>query len=1017
LSFAESDLEEVLIAWLHDEGWSYVPGPTLAPDGEAPERASWDDVLLRERLREALTRLNPDAPPEAVDDAFRKVTVLPGTTTETMNQAFHRFVADGIPVEYINAEGRVQGDRLRLFDTATIEENDWLVVNQITIIDGQFHRRPDVILYVNGLPLVLIELKKLGDENATVRGAFNQLRTYRNELPNVFAWNELLVISDGDQARLGTTTSEFERFMPWKTIDGTKEHSGHGQLEVLAHGVFDRARFLDLISCFVVFEVDGALAVKKLAAYHQYWAVNKAVDATIDASSTDGDKRIGVVWHTQGSGKSLSMVFYAGKLVRDPRMRNPTLLVLTDRNDLDDQLFGAFALAEGLLPAPRQAEDRGDLKDLLRVASGGVIFATVQKFGVKKGESTPVLSDRRNIVVITDEAHRSQYDFDDGFAHNIRAALPNASFIGFTGTPIETGDRITRSVFGDYIDIYDIAQAVEDGATVPIYYEGRLVELDIDPKERAELDNQVSDVTEAEEESSKRRVQSKWARMEALVGTENRLRQIAQDLLEHFAHRTDAMPGKGMVVGMSRRICAGLYAQIITLRPDWHSDNDAEGGIKVVITGSASDDQQLQPHIRNKLRNKAIQARLKDPGDPLRLVIVRDMWLTGFDAPVLHTMYIDKPMKGHGLMQAIARVNRVFKDKPGGLVVDYLGLGNEFRRAIRDYTDSKGRGDVAIDLELAVQALQEKLEVVRGMLHGFDYAGALSDDPQAKWKAAVGALDLITSEEDRRDRFLAGTRDLLKAFRLAGSSPYALQRRDEVAYFLGLRSSLLKITPEGRVSPQDLDLAMGQILSRAVIADGVVDIFKAAGIDRPDISLVSDEFLEEVARLPQRNLAAAALEKLLRDELKVRRKSNIVEARKFSEMLDTTMRKYHNRAIEAAQIVLELVAMAKEFREMANRGHKLNLTDPELAFYDALAANGSAKELMGDDMLAAIARELASKIRNSATVDWAVKESVKAQLRVDVKRLLRKYKYPPDQQEAATRLVLEQAVALADMWA
>lgn len=1016
MTFAESDLEEALLAWLREMDWDYRAGPELAPDSTVAERGSWDDVLLRSRLRAALRRLNPHLLEPALDDAYRRIAIPRGSTTEAINHSFHQMLTDGIPVEYIGPDGRIVGDRARVIDVDHIGANDWLAVNQLTIIEGSHNRRPDVVLYINGIPLVVIELKKLGDEDATIRGAFNQLQTYRQQIPTIFEWNELLVISDGVEARIATTTSGFERFMPWKTIDGSREHGGHDQLEVLMRGVFDHGRLLEIVRDFVLFEVDGPKVTKKVAGYHQYWAVRKALEATIAASSPEGDRRVGVVWHTQGSGKSLSMVFYSGKLIRDPRMRNPTLVVLTDRNDLDSQLLGAFAVAQDLIPSPRQAESGEDLMNLLQVESGGVIFTTAQKFSTKHGERYPRLSERRNIVVITDEAHRTQYDFIDGFARHIRDALPNASFIGFTGTPIESGDRITKSVFGDYIDVYDIAQAVEDGATVRIYYEGRLVKLDIEPALRDRLDEDVEDVIDTEEETVRRHVNSKWARIEALVGTENRLRDIAKDLLQHFENRVAAMPGKALVVCMSRRICVDLYDQIVSLRPDWHAEKDTEGSIKVVMTGSASDPLKFQAHLRNKQRNEAIKARLKSEDDSLKIVIVQSMWLTGFDAPVLHTMYLDKPMRGHGLMQAIARVNRVFKDKPGGLVVDYLGLGQALKRAIADYTNSNGRGEVAIDLSLAVRALQEKLEVVQGIIHPFDYSGAFSTDPKAKYRAAVNGLDKVTSDDDIRARFMAASRDLLTAFKLAGASPEALQRRDEVAYFLGLRGSLLRITPEGRMSSEDLDMAMGQILSRAVMAEGVVDIFKQAGIERPDISLVSDAFLEEVGHLPQRNLAVAALEKLLSDEIKIRAKRNIVEARKFSEMLEKTMVKYHNRVIEAAQVVMELVAMAREFRSMMERGQKLNLTEEELAFYDALATNGSAASLMGDETLSAIARELSSKIRNSVTVDWAVKEQVKAQLRIDVKMLLRKYRYPPDQTEMATALVLRQAEVLADHW-
>ena len=1016
MTFAESDLEEALITWLGELKWNYIPGPTLSPGGEACERDSYSDVLLRNRIRSAIAELNPRLPEDARQDAFRRVTVLPGTTTLARNQAFHRMITEGVPVEYVGDDGRVVGDRVRLFDFEKVDQNDLLVVNQLTIVDGQHERRPDVVLFVNGFPLVVIELKKLGDENATVEGAFNQLETYKDQIPDLFAWNEFLIVSDGVQARMGTTTSEWERFAPWRTIDGTREHTGFDQLEVLTRGCLDPARVLDLIQNYIVFEIDGPEVRKKVAAYHQYWAVRKAIDCTLEAVSPNGDHRVGVVWHTQGSGKSLSMVMYAAQLIGHPDLANPTLVVLTDRNDLDDQLFDAFCFASGLIPAPIQAEDADDLKKLLSVPSGGVVFTTVQKFKVEKGGTYPCLSERSNIIVITDEAHRSQYDFIDGFARNIRDALPNASFIGFTGTPIESGDRITRSVFGDYIDVYDIAQAVEDGATVPIYYESRLVEVDLDPAERKLVDDAAEEATEGEEEETRRKVQSKWARVEALVGAQRRVDQVAADLVKHFDERVAAADGKGLIVCMSRPIAARLYSAIIALRPDWHSDSDDDGVIKVVITGNASDAAELRPHIRNKRRNKAIQRRLKDPDDPLKLVIVRDMWLTGFDAPVLHTMYVDKPMRGHGLMQAIARVNRVFKGKPGGLVVDYLGLGPALKAAINNYTKNKGDGEVTVDLSVAVAVFLEKMEVVRDLLHPFDFSGAFADDPIAKYHARVGGLEVILGREDGEDRFIAAMGDLLRAFRLAGATPEALELRDEVVYFMDLRGSLAKVSEKGKKHADEIDFAMSQIVHRAVTTEGVVDIFAAAGVDRPDISLVSDEFLAEIQDMPQRNLAASALEKLLRDEIRIRRKKNVVEAKKFSELLDAAMAKYHNRAIEAAQVILELVAMAKEFREMANRGEEMNLTDDELAFYDALATNGSAVDLMGDETLRAIARELAAMLQNSVTVDWKVRESVRADLRLKVKRLLRKHKYPPDEQEVATQLVLQQTEVLADHW-
>jgi type I restriction enzyme R subunit len=1024
VTFAESDLEEALLAWLRSLGWDYVAGPVLSPGGEAPERRTYADVVLIGRLRRALIELNPELPGVAIDDAVRKVAVLLGATTIARNHAFHRMITDGVPVEYVGDGGRVIGDRAVLVDRDGPLRNDLLAVNQLTIIDGSHERRPDVVLFVNGLPLVVIELKKPGDEDATVDGAFNQLETYKQEIPEVFSWNEILVVSDGTQARAGTTTSEWKRFTPWKTVDGTREHAGYDQLRVLAHGMLEPSRLVDLVTGYIVFEADDAGLTKKLATYRQYWAVRKAIDCAITASH-GGDGRAGVVWHTQGSGKSLEMVMLAGRLIRDPRMANPTIVVLTDRIDLDDQLYDAFSAAIDLIPSPAQAERSADLVALLSVPSGGVVFTKVQLFrtsttkvapGVSERTPHQLLSDRQNIVVLADEAHRSHYDLKDGFALAIREALPNATFIGFTGTPLETGDRVTRAVFGDYIDVYDVLDAVEDGATVPIYYEGRLVEIDLDPAERDALDEAVEELTEAEEDTAQRLAKSKWARIEALVGADERIKQVAADLVDHFERRSEAIAGKGMIVCMSRNICARLYREITALRPSWHGDGDDAGGIKVVITGSAADVADLRPHIRNRKRNKAIQARLRDPADELKLVIVRDMWLTGFDAPVLHTMYIDKLMRGHGLMQAIARVNRVFTGKPGGLVVDYLGIGPALKAALANYTANRGKGEIAVDLTLAVSALIEKLEALRDLLHPFDFSGAFGAEPVARYDAHVGGLEAVLAQADGEVRFIALTNDMLKAFKLAGATPEALERRDEIVYFLELRGALAKVSETGKKHSEALDFALGQLVSRAVVAEGVVDIFAAVGMDRPDISLVSDRFLAEVQSMPQRNLAAAALEKLLRDEIRIRRQRNVVQAQRFSAMLDAAMTKYHNRAIEAAQVVLELVEMAKHFREAARRGEKLNLTDDELSFYDALGTNDSAVELLGDETLRAMARELAAMLRNSVTVDWKVRESVRADLRVKVKRLLRKYKYPPDEQDAATQLVIEQTEVLADSW-
>ena len=882
----------------------------------------------------------------------------------------------------------------------------------------------------------------------------------------LFAYNELLVISDGMQARFGTITSGWDRFMPWRTIDGTdlyrepgNERQSEGMLQpgmkTLIRGMFEQRRFLDYCLNFITFEDTGggtAGILKKAAGYHQYHAVNQALASTLIACGIEGDaqalygrfaeaeaadpfgirehpseyrakpgnRRAGVIWHTQGSGKSLSMVFYAGKVIRHPAMRHPTIVVITDRNDLDNQLFTTFSANRQILrQTPVQAESRAHLRELLQVASGGVIFTTIQKFfPEKKGDTYPLLSERRNIVVIADEAHRSQYDFIDGFARHMRDALPNASFIGFTGTPIEKEDRNTRAVFGEYISIYDIQRAVEDGATVPIYYESRLAKIELDEAEKPQIDKEFEEITEAEEdEVRKQRLKSKWASLEALVGAEKRIRLVAQDLVDHWERRREAMLGKGMIVCMSRRICVEMYKAIVALRPGWHSDDDTKGKIKVVMTGSASDPPEWQQHVRNKDRRDLLARRFKDPDDELELVIVRDMWLTGFDAPPLHTMYIDKPMSGHNLMQAIARVNRVFRDKPGGLVVDYLGIADSLKKALAVYAESGGRGKAALDQAEAVAVMKEKYEIVRNILHGFDYKGLLTADPQKRLQGIAEAMDFILAQEDGRKRYLQAVAALSKAFALAVPHEEALAIRDEVGLFQEIRASLIKATVSSAEStPEDMEAAVRQLISRAVSGREVVDIFAAAGLDRPDISILSDEFLAEVRGLPQKNLAVEALRKLLQDEIQVRLRKNVVQSRAFSEMLEQALNKYHNRAIEAAQVIEELIAIAKQMREAERRGEKLGLSEDEAAFYDALASNDSAVQVLGDETLKRIAQELVNRVRSSVRVDWSRRENTRAQLRVLVKRILRKYGYPPDKQEQATDLVLEQTEVLCSDW-
>ncbi len=1039
-TFAESVVERAALSWLEASGWQVAHGRTIAPDGTAPERADFADPLLPSRLRDALARLNPRVPAEALDDAYRKLRNPEGADLIARNRSFHRMLTDGVQVEY-RTDGGIRGDLVRVIDFDDPDANDWLAVNQFTVIDNNRVRRPDVVLFVNGLPLVIIELKNAADENATIWTAFAQLETYRTEIPSLFVTNELLVISDGMQARLGTITAGREWFKPWRTIRGDAvEPPDVPELSVLIKGVFDKQRFLSLVRDFIVFEDDGSRLTKKVAGYHQFHAVQVAVEETLRAAQMarehegretgdgwmaarqpggqPGDRRIGVVWHTQGSGKSLTMAFYAGRIMREPAMENPTIVVLTDRNDLDGQLFSTFSRCRDVLHTePVQAESREHLRSLLRTAGGGVVFTTIQKFFPDvRGDQHPVLSERRNIVVIADEAHRSQYDFIDGFARHMRDALPHASFIGFTGTPIELADANTRAVFGDYISIYDIQRAVEDGATVPIYYESRLAKLELDESERPHIDAEFEEVTEGEEVEGKERLKTKWSQLEAVVGAEKRLKLVAADLVEHFERRLEVMDGKAMVVCMSRRICVDLYREIVRLRPEWHDEDDTKGVVKVVMTGSASDPVEWQQHIRNKPRREALANRFRDPDDSFKLVIVRDMWLTGFDAPSLHTMYVDKPMSGHNLMQAIARVNRVFRDKPGGLVVDYLGIADDLRKALAVYTESGGTGRTAIDQAEAVALLREKYEVCLGLSHGFDWSAWTTGTPEQKLGLLPAAQDHILAQEDGKKRLLDAVAALSRAFALAVPHEDALAIRDDVGFFQAVRAALAKHDAEPGRLREDIDHAIRQIVSKAIASDQVIDVFAAAGLNKPDISILSDEFLAEVRTMPQRNLAVEVLRKLLTGEIKSRERRNVVQARSFAELLEQAIRKYENRAIETAQVIEELISLAHQMRDAQARGEQLGLTDDELAFYDALAANESAVRELGDETLKRIAHELTEQVRNSATIDWAVRESVRARMRVMVRRLLRKYKYPPDKQEAAVELVIEQAEVLTEEW-
>jgi type I restriction enzyme R subunit len=1038
----ESTVEEAALAWLADTGWQVAHGSEIAPDQPEAERADYGEVVLERRLRDALERLNPALPAEALEDAFRKLTRPEGADLIQRNRVLHRLIVDGVTVEYRDGDGTIRGAQARVIDFDDPANNDWLAVNQFAVVENKCNRRPDVVLFVNGLPLAVLELKNAANEEATIWTAFQQLQTYKAEIPSLFATNAVLVVSDGLEARVGTITAGREWFKPWRTISGEALADAHiPEIQVVIEGLLAPRRFLDLVRDFIVFEDDGSgRIVKKMAGYHQFHAVQAAVSETLRAAELAradraaesvgrveagrkpggklGDRRVGVVWHTQGSGKSLTMVFYAGRIIREPAMENPTLVVLTDRNDLDDQLFGTFSRCEDLLRQPPvQAESRAHLRQLLQVEAGGVVFTTIHKFfPEEKGDRHPTLSERRNIVVIADEAHRSQYDFIDGFARHMRDALPHASFIGFTGTPIELADANTRAVFGDYISIYDIQRAVNDGATVPIYYESRLAKLTLNETERPKIDHEFEEVTEGEEVERKEKLKTKWAQLEAIVGSEKRLKLVAEDIVEHFEKRLEAMEGKGMIVCMSRRICIDLYNEIVKLRPQWASEDDERGEIKVVMTGSASDPPDWQCHIRNKPRREALANRFRDPQDPFKLVIVRDMWLTGFDAPSLHTMYVDKPMRGHGLMQAIARVNRVFKDKPGGLVVDYIGLAHELQNALAIYTESGGTGRTALDQDEAVAVMQKKYEICCGLFHGFDRSKWTTGTPQERLGLLPAAQEHILAQESGKERCVGAARELSQAFALAVPHAEALRIRDDVAFFQAVAAAIAKRVPGDTRPDEELDHAVRQIISRAVGPEGVVDIFAVAGLKKPDISILSEEFLAEVRGMPQRHLAAELLRKLLKGEINKRRQKNIVQARSFAEMLERTIRRYQSRAIEAAQVIEELIALARDMREANARGEMLGLSEDELAFYDALETNDSAVKVLGDETLRGIARELVETVRKNVTIDWTLRENVRAQLRVLVKRILRKHGYPPDKQEKATQTVLEQAELLSREW-
>ena len=1037
-SITENEIEEIAIQYLVGLGYEYISGIDISPDGDIPER-QYNDVVLQNRLRIAIDRLNPTLNYEAKDAAFRKLLRFESTDALISNETVHKYITEGIEVE-VRLEDGVRGQQVKIIDFENPENNEFLVINQLTIIEGNSNKRPDIILFINGLPLVVIELKNATDENATVKSAFNQLQTYKQYIPSLFTFNEILIASDGWDALCGTITSDWSRFMSWKTKDGkTTEDTLQPQMEVMFKGMLNKSTLLDLIQNFIVFEKTDKKTLKKIAAYHQFYAVNKAVESTVIASDKGGNKQGGVVWHTQGSGKSLSMVFYSGKLILEPRMENPTLVILTDRNDLDDQLFETFTNCNQLLrQMPQQANDRKHLRQILTVASGGIVFTTIQKFmpiietnttDTENGHvsepsveyiglDSPSLSERRNIVVIADEAHRSQYDFIDGYAKHLRDALPNATFIGFTGTPIETADKNTQAIFGNYVDIYDIQQAVADKATVPIFYESRLAKVNFDDAERATIDTEFEELTESEELTSRQKLRARWTRLEAIVGNEDRLKKIAEDIVFHFENRNAVLEGKAMIVCMSRRICVELYEEIIKIRPQWHNDEDDKGEIKVIMTGSSSDPLNMQPHIRNKPRRKAIGDRLKNPSDNLKLVIVRDMWLTGFDAPCLHTLYIDKPMRGHNLMQAIARVNRVFTEgKEGGLVVDYLGIAQELKMALAEYTASGGEGTPTLDQELAVAKMLELHEAILYQFRHFDYKKFFTLSSEEKLKFIPVIVDYIFSQENGEQSFVENTKNLLKAFAISVPHEKALEIRDDVALFQAIKTRLVKISDrnEGGRTDEEIDTAIKQIISSAISSDNVVDIFDAAGLKKPNIEILDDQFLEELKNLPQKNLAVELLKKLLKGEIKKRSKISIVESKKFSEMLEDAIARYHNGMIDTVEFLEQvLIPFAKQIKESDKKGEKLGLDYREYAFYTALEVNDSAVSILGDETLKHIAQELLKSVRNSTTIDWTIKESVQADLRRNIRRILRKFGYPPDLQEKAVETVINQAKMLAE---
>ncbi|SHO84116.1 type I restriction endonuclease subunit R [Mycobacteroides abscessus] len=1034
--FNESTVEDAALDYLRGLGYSTAFGPNLAPDGNQSERNSFEQVYLYNRLREAACRINPQHL-DLIDEAIKRLERAESQSEVAENSRVHKLLIHGVPVEYRDSNGSVRTVSIKLIDFDNPANNDWLAVNQFTIV-GNKNRRPDVLVFVNGIPLALLELKNLANEHATLKNAWNQVQTYRKDIPAVFVPNAVTVISDGISAAMSSFAGGFEHYAPWKTIDGREVVSGVPALEVLIKGVFEPSRFLDIVKNFIVFSEEtvtdkksgqkSSVLIKRVAKYHQYWAVNSAVESTVEAAGPDGDRRGGVVWHTQGSGKSIEMLLYAAKIMRDERMSNPTLVFLTDRNDLDDQLFGeVFAPADILPEKPTQADSRADLRTLLRRVSGGIIFTTLQKFAPEQGDdANPVLTDRRNVVVVADEAHRSQYGFSEtlsrdgtlkaGLAKHMRDALPGATFLGFTGTPIESTDKSTRAVFGDYIDVYDLTRAVEDGATVKIFYESRLAKVALSDDDLASLDELADEITEKVEQDVADKAKSRWARLEAIVGAEERLDLIARDIVEHWEKRREAMLGKAMIVTMSRRIAVRLYEKIVALRPDWHNTDPAKGEIKVVMTGSAADPAEFQPHIYSKDVRKDLKARAKNPDDPLELVIVRDMWLTGFDAPSMHTMYVDKTMQGAGLMQAIARVNRTFRDKPGGLIVDYIGVFANLQQALVEYSPSD-RDQAGVPIEELVNVMLEKHDIIRGLLHGCDFNSSPELSAAQRLSEHAKVLDFVMADPDRTQRFLDQVLALAKAYALCGSRDEAAAIRNDARLFADVRAAILKIqNPDagrGGSGAVEIDTAIGQLVNEAVAADEVVDIYKLAGVETPELSILSDEFLDSLAHKDKPNLQMGLLRRLLNDQIKTISRTNLVQSRKFSEQLEEAINKYTNRSLTTAEIIAELVKLAKEMRDQSRRHTRLGLSEAEAAFYDAIVQSNAAVLQMGDDTLKKIAVDIVWSVRNSVSIDWQYKESVRAAMRTKVRRLLAKYDYPPDMEEKAIELVLAQAELFA----